>query len=447
MSQSQVTLPALTEEENTVVDRFVERSQEIVPGVEVTLAKRILRPGSNRIVCLAARTSVPINDDEMASVSDLALRLSDGTNVRLSLSFFNDAVRETITETVHETVNETVSGGAPFNRYTYTYDPKRYSVRNDSKLGTVLFGMFLIALAGAYSFTNNPFNKYIQLSKYIPATNTASNIVLPPGAPPLKTEQAGPPQKTAFVGPVRPVARIAMLHPVRASFRVPSFHTHWFRERHSAGKMRATASPQLKNEEMLVPPPPAIPVAPYELPEQFLKQISELSLPGKMVKLPGKVESKARPIAKTDPGSKAKQSETDVQSKAGALSKTPATTKTAVQGKVPQPTNTAVQSKASVPIKTAAPTNTVVPINPTAEARAARPAQVQESVQVKQEPAATTRPHPTVQTTSDFAYKNVTAEPELERIPAFDVPAHSSAPVPGNVWTSPSLERIAPTSR
>jgi hypothetical protein len=393
MSQSQVTLPALTEEENTVVDRFVERSREVVPGVEVTLAKRILRPGSNRVVCLAARTSVPINDDEMASVSDLALRLSDGTNVRLSLSFFNDAVRETITETV--------SGGAPFNRYTY--DPKRYSGRDDSRLGTVLLAMFLVSVAGAYSFSNNQFNKYFQLStlsKYIPSGQSLGNgMVAQPGAPPFKIEQTKPnasPQKTAFVGPVRPTARIAPVHPARAYFRVPTEYPQRVKERHSLTKARAFAGPHLKNEEMLVPPPPATYVAPYELPEQFLKQFSGLNFPpAKPVKPRIKPETKAPPAANMESGS---------------LTTSP---------------NKAVKQKA--------------------------PEQV---APVKNEPVEVVSPKPIERSNADSAYVNETSAAQLERIPAFDVPAHSSAPVPGNIWTSPSLtspsleriEKIAPSS-
>jgi hypothetical protein len=419
MSQSQVTLPALTEEENTVVDRFVERSREIVPGVEVTLAKRILRPGSNRVVCLAARTSVPINDDEMASVSDLALRLSDGTNVRLSLSFFNDAVRETITG---ETITETVSGGAPFNRYTY--DPKRYTGRDDSKLGTVLMAMFLVAVAGAYSVSNNQFNKYFQLntlSKYIPSGPSQGNGIVPQlGAPPFKTEQAKPnpsPQKTAFVGPVRPTARIAPVRPERAYFRVRTDYPQRVRERHSLTKARAFASPQLKNEEMLVPPPPAIP---YELPQEFLKQFSGLNLPvvkpaKAPTKAPAKVETKAPASAKVE-------------------TKTPASAK--VETKAPASARPESASLTESP-------NKVVKSKPPEQA-----------APVKNEPAEVVSPKTIERSSADSAYVNQTSPPQLERIPAFDVPAHSSAPVPGNIWTSPSLtspslekiERIAPSS-
>jgi hypothetical protein len=118
-------------EEDALVQRFVEASREMAPTIQVTLAKRIVRPGSNRVVCLAARTSVPLSDDEAASVSDLALRLSDGTNVVLSLSFFND------TE---------YSDAITLSRSVFT--PERYSARSDSKLGVVLVALAIIALSG-----------------------------------------------------------------------------------------------------------------------------------------------------------------------------------------------------------------------------------------------------------------------------------------------------------
>ncbi|HEY9871170.1 MAG TPA: hypothetical protein V6D08_18545 [Candidatus Obscuribacterales bacterium] len=118
-------------EEDALVQRFIDASREIAPTVQVTLAKRIVRPGSNRVVCLAARTSVPLSDDEAASVSDLALRLSDGTNVVLSLSFFNDTEYSDCLSLARSEFN-----------------PQRYSVRSESRLGAVLVALAIIALSG-----------------------------------------------------------------------------------------------------------------------------------------------------------------------------------------------------------------------------------------------------------------------------------------------------------
>jgi hypothetical protein len=84
----QPNLPAT--DENALVERFVEASRELLPSIQVALTKRIYQPGSNRVLCLAAHTTMPLDDEQVASVSDLALRLSDGTSVALSLSFFNE---------------------------------------------------------------------------------------------------------------------------------------------------------------------------------------------------------------------------------------------------------------------------------------------------------------------------------------------------------------------
>jgi hypothetical protein len=126
---SLTTLPKSTEpaeEDTAVVDQFIEASRQIVPSVQVSLAKRIVRPGSNRVLCLAARTSMPLNEDEIASVSNLALRLSDGTNVVLSLSFFDDAA----------------AGALPYSPASFS--PERYQPRND-------FGLPIIVLLTSIS--------------------------------------------------------------------------------------------------------------------------------------------------------------------------------------------------------------------------------------------------------------------------------------------------------
>ncbi|HEY9717323.1 MAG TPA: hypothetical protein V6C69_07640 [Trichormus sp.] len=165
---TQVVLPPPSREEDTVVERFITASREIAPTVQVSLAKRILQPGSNRVVCLAAHTTVPLNEDELASVSDLALRLSDGTNVRLSVSFFNDD-------------SGTVFGDAvPFTRNIY--DPNRYSMQTggDSKLGLVLCAMATIVLASYYAYKNCNFNPLAPTAK-LPAP-TAAMIQAKPSA-------------------------------------------------------------------------------------------------------------------------------------------------------------------------------------------------------------------------------------------------------------------------
>lgn len=160
MSYNEQTLVAAPDEEGRVIDSFVEASREINPTVQVTLAKRIVRPGSNKVLCLAARTSVPLNEDEMASVSDLALRLSDGTNVKLSLSFFNDEFGMVPTPEP-QPVHRSIAGpSAPYISMSRSFfDPSRYTPyqsRNESKLGMAIFTVVLGITAGLYFVTESP---------------------------------------------------------------------------------------------------------------------------------------------------------------------------------------------------------------------------------------------------------------------------------------------------
>lgn len=160
MGYTQQTLVAAPEDESRVIDSFVEASREINPTVQVTLAKRIVRPGSNKVLCLAARTSVPLNEDEMASVSDLALRLSDGTNVKLSLSFFNDeyGVMPLAEQPVHRAIAGPSTPCISMSRSFF--DPHRYTPyqsRNESKLGMAIFTVVLGIAAGLYFVTESPY--------------------------------------------------------------------------------------------------------------------------------------------------------------------------------------------------------------------------------------------------------------------------------------------------
>ncbi|MDZ4834540.1 MAG: hypothetical protein SGJ27_12245 [Candidatus Melainabacteria bacterium] len=91
----------------------------LAPTMQVSLAKRIIQPGTNRVVCLAAQTTVPMEADDIASCSDLALRLSDGTNVKVSMSFFNDVALGAGFDAASQTAFE----GATARR---VYDPDWY---------------------------------------------------------------------------------------------------------------------------------------------------------------------------------------------------------------------------------------------------------------------------------------------------------------------------------
>jgi hypothetical protein len=124
----------LPPEESTLVSQFIDRSQTIIPGLQVTLAKRVVMPGSRRVLCMAAHTSVPISDNELSSVSELALRLSDGTSCLLSLKFFNDTIDSGFT-----------------NTNPFIYDPQRYeTVHGQSDLGVAILAVAFVAITGYY---------------------------------------------------------------------------------------------------------------------------------------------------------------------------------------------------------------------------------------------------------------------------------------------------------
>jgi hypothetical protein len=111
------------------------------------------------VLCLGAQTSVPLNDDERASVSDLAIKLSDGTNVALSLSFFNDESAGQIVPRSRSPQRRNLALGdssiirAPF-------EPTRYTRKDESKLGFVLMSMAALTLLVAYAACPQTFQRF-----------------------------------------------------------------------------------------------------------------------------------------------------------------------------------------------------------------------------------------------------------------------------------------------
>ena len=415
MSQTQLELPALTDEESTVVERFRERSKNIIPGVEVTLAKRILRPGSNRVVCLAARTSVPINDDELASVSDLALRLSDGTNVVLSLSFFNDTV-------AGDCIPFTRSAESP-NRYTY--DPNRYTIRSDSKLGIVLFATCLVALAGVYSLTNGPLSKYMVTKPFVKSAFIGASSSL------LKTIPVNPnlsAPKPPVVAPMESQPKESTSSVIKVSPRATTGHIRRARERRNPDSWRASNYVREPREEMLVPPPPATYVAPYGLPAQFFEQFPGFNGLPNLVKPGSKGEPKTvRPSSKSEPKPEPKS-----ESKLEPKSLPKAEPKSELKPEAKPALKTEPKAEFKPEAKPALKTEPKAEFKPEAKP------------ELKSEPKSEPRSVSNSSATSTYE-RTIWEAPkaQIERIPANNSASHATAPIPGTEDTMP-LERIVP---
>ncbi|HEY9755014.1 MAG TPA: hypothetical protein V6C97_07635 [Oculatellaceae cyanobacterium] len=236
MSQNQLatipatveTMPSATDDESQVVERFMEASRDLVPNVQITLAKRIIRPGTNKVVCLAAKTSIPLHDDEVASVSDLALRLSDGTNVALSLSFFND---------------QGVEYATPLKRYVYS--PADYNKKNRSHLGLVLMGMAAVFMAATTTLNSKPYMTFYNYASHPAAALSSKDAIKPLAA--LATGAAvrfGPPVPSVFKGPFKSQAKSSI------KYKQSGNHT----------KSSHQSSPAAESHgQTLVPPPPPTP--------------------------------------------------------------------------------------------------------------------------------------------------------------------------------------------
>jgi len=154
MTNNQLTVPEVSEQQNELVHRdelvqqVLDNPHELAPSVQVRFAKRVGRPGNSRVMMMDAQTSGPIGEEGEDTESKLALRLADGTNVQLSLSFFNE----------NQPALAGVGGGgggrrtnfAPFN--TYMYEPRTYSVnqRESNQLPAIMFAMTFMLGAACY---------------------------------------------------------------------------------------------------------------------------------------------------------------------------------------------------------------------------------------------------------------------------------------------------------
>jgi hypothetical protein len=220
-------------EESSVVEQFIENSKGIVPGLQVTLARRVVMPGSKKVLCMAAHTSVPLNDDEVSSVSQLALRLSDGTSCLLSLQFFNDT---TGSEYVPPTYN------------SFVYDPERYNtVQGQSNLGIFLVATALCAIVCFYHVAKNNIPSNVQSKPITKSVSSLSRVAAPkpalkPSLKPTNASTAKASQPREAVSPVK-----QSTHPTITA-KAP--HAS------SASHARATQAVRSPVQQFFVPPPP-----------------------------------------------------------------------------------------------------------------------------------------------------------------------------------------------
>jgi hypothetical protein len=253
----------------------------LAPTVQVSLAKRIIHPGTNKVVCLAAKTTVPMEEDELASVSDLALRLSDGTNVQLSMSFFNDELCP--------------AGFAPpkksrplyqppiYETFKSTYDPDRYETYRAPdtswRLWFVFAGICAVSIGSFLYFIPGGFEKSAaQIVAALPP------IAMPNAhfAPPLhKTiaPQSKPIKKNSPAETRKPKHSYSIAKGQHSSYRSArrSSHNSDIAE-YKVPRISEYKAPRGGSKSILIPPPPptAIPISqmqqmfnfsPYAIPD------------------------------------------------------------------------------------------------------------------------------------------------------------------------------------
>lgn len=286
MSGNQLSVPDKDREEPVVVQQFIDVPQEQSSAVQVSLAKRIITPNSSKVLCLAARTSVPCADEETASVSDLALKLADGTNVVVSLSYFNDS---------------TVQNILPLTRNVY--DPNRYTVASDSSssLGKVFFTIAMAAVAGFFCLANKPNNVFYQYLHWnygsLANLGTPAHYAQAPGSTIAKetasTKHSKVPSKgnteitktpvasrspITFVGP--PPSKSSRRSTILTGHAPGAPRTERLSRRSASGHTKAprsySSSPD--RDSMLVPPPPPVMMLNSQPDPNMMRYIPELMM-------------------------------------------------------------------------------------------------------------------------------------------------------------------------
>jgi hypothetical protein len=247
-----------------LVQQVLDNPRELAPSVQVRFAKRVGRPGNSRVMMMDAHTSGPIGEDGEDTESKLALKLADGTNVQLSLSFFNE----------NQPALAGLSGGGggrrssftPFN--AYMYEPRTYSVneRESSKLPAIMCAMtFMLGAAcyGIFILTGQVHDQFgilqkLQMSKQS-LTSTASAKPTPPKTAVAKT----PSTKTSTTSsrgvdknanetiPAPPPVTLAETAPTRSASKHAYSRSS---QRHE--QTQITHSSHSPRGEFFVPPPP-----------------------------------------------------------------------------------------------------------------------------------------------------------------------------------------------
>jgi len=405
MSKAELILPG-AEDDNALVDRLTVASREIVPSVQITLAKRIIKAGSNRVVCLAARTSVPLNDDEVASVSDLALRLSDGTNVALSLSFFNE------------------NSASEYATFTHNYyDPDRYAQQTDSKLGMLVVATALAAAAAFFSLVQGPFNSLLN-----PKTSYAFINV------PLAKWPAPPPATSPGIAPVKPAATSVVAPQVATKKSRPTSRPKVRQPRARSGRTNGNTK-NSPHSSVLVPPPPPFPFSlPDGRPMSPYDPFPKMSQPA----------SSARPAAPAKPAA---------QKPAAQAETTHAKTVTPIKAAAQSPPPATRVEREPAPSATPAVTKSTAAHEPAASTAAPAPHAV---------PTATATPPQTRSATESQPVDRAVPEREPARVPnhrtiwerpdaqigpaqehAAPVASQLRAPVPGDDPPTPTLAKMS----
>lgn len=286
MSGNQLSPPDKDRDEPVVVQQFIEVPQEHSSAVQVSLAKRIVTPTSSKVLCMAARTSVPVADEETASVSDLALKLADGTNVVVSLSYFNDT---------------TVQNVLPLTRNIY--DPNRYTVGSDSSsLGKVFFTIVMAAVAGFFCLANKPTNIFYPYlhwnygnlanlgSSATQVDKTTGNVVAKDSAPEKHSKPGSKDKspeiaktKTTSPGPITFVGPPPSKHsasPAVLTSHAPRVQRVSRRAASSTVRSKAprSYSSSADRESMLVPPPPPVMMLNTQPDPNMMRYIPELMM-------------------------------------------------------------------------------------------------------------------------------------------------------------------------